>query len=305
MLPYLLIFILATGQPQSAERQLLYAEHLFDQQAYPSAILEYKRFLSYHPGADRSDFVRFRIAQSHYYQEERELARRMFKEFTDIYPNSPLYLHAQLMLGKTYFNTEDYSTAQAVFFQIVNADGDDRVAAQAQYLRSWCYIHEPNWLKAIAEFRKVQQFQSNSPLSQLSTQLADRTLANTPLPIKSPKLAQWLSTFLPGSGQIYAGKVGNGLISTVINAAFFYLLVDSIREERYVDSVGIYLIGSRFYWGNRLDAKKWAVEHNRRLEEDLIRQLKRQAEGIEQIPSLPEARNTSMIPRRRNTYGEY
>ncbi|MCZ6677916.1 MAG: tetratricopeptide repeat protein [Candidatus Poribacteria bacterium] len=288
MLPYLFISLLVIGQPQSAERQLLYAEDLFDQQAYPSAILEYKRFLFYHPGADLDDFVRYRLAQSYYYQDDRALARQMFREFTEIYPDSLLYRQAQLMLGKTYFDAEEYSTARSIFFQVINTAGDEWVTAQTQYLRSWCYLHGRDWLRAISEFRKVEQFQPDSPLSPISTQLANTTLANTPLPLKSPKQAQWMSTFLPGAGQIYAGKVRNGLISTAINAAFFYLLVDSIREERYVDAVGLYLVGARFYWGNRSNAKKWAIEHNRRLEADLIRQLKQQAENVEQMPSLPK-----------------
>jgi TM2 domain-containing membrane protein YozV len=107
-------------------------------------------------------------------------------------------------------------------------------------------------------------------------------LANTPLPLKSPRLAQWLSTFIPGTGQIYAGRVRNGLLSTAINATFFYLIADALRDERYVDSVGISLVGLRFYWGNRSNAKQWAIEHNNKLEAALIRQLKQQAVTVEQ-----------------------
>jgi len=295
MLSFLFISLLAIGQPQlrsvslrPAERQLLYAEQLFSQQAYESSSLEFKRFLFYHPDTDRADFARYRIAQSYYYQGKRAHAQKLFKDFMETYPNSPLYLHAQLMLGRARFDTEDYSAAQVIFFQVVNADGDKWVAAQAQYLRGWCHLYERNWLKAIAEFRKVRQFQPETPLSLTATQLADTTLASTPLPLKSPRQAQWMSTFLPGSGQLYAGNVRNGLISAVINAAFLYLLVDSIREERYVDAVGIGLVGWRFYWGGRYSAKQWTIEHNRRIEEDFIRQLKRQSEGIERMLSLPE-----------------
>ena len=111
-------------------------------------------------------------------------------------------------------------------------------------------------------------------LEQSAAKLADTTLANTPLPLKSPRLAQFMSTVFPGSGQIYAGKTRNGLISLGINAAFFYLLGDSVVDKRYVDATGIFLVGSRFYWGNRQNAKKWAMEHNRDLEMDLIERLK-------------------------------
>ncbi|MYE90841.1 tetratricopeptide repeat protein [Candidatus Poribacteria bacterium] len=276
MISYLLISFLTIVQPQSDMRQFLYAEHLFDQRAYRSAILEYKRLLFYHPDMARADLVRYRIGLSYYHQGNRNLARQKFEEVTQIFPNSPLNLQAQLMLGRTYFDAKNYSTARSTFFSVVSADGGGETAAQARYLRAWCYIHEQAWFKAIAEFRTIQRLQPNTPLSQVSTQLADITYANTPLPFKSPQLAQWMSTFLPGAGQIYAGKLESGLISGAVNAAVCYLLVDSILDERYVDAVGICLVGSRFYLRNRVNAGKRAIEHNQRLEADFIRQLKQQ-----------------------------
>ena len=290
MLSYFLISLLTIFQPQSEICQSLYADRLFDQGAYRAAILEYKRLLFYHPDTSKVDLVRYRIGLSYYRQGNQALARQKFEEITQNFPESPLYLHAQLMLGRTYFDTKNYSTARATFFHVAKAETGGETAAQAQYLRGWCYIHEQAWFKAISEFRSVQQLQPDTPLSQVSAQLADMTYANTPLPFKSPRLAQWMSTVLPGAGQIYVGKLKNGLISSAISTAVFYLLVDSIREERYVDAVGICLVGSRFYLGNRDDARKWTVEHNRRLEVDFIRQLRQQAQDIAPLtlqPKLP------------------
>ena len=284
MLSYLLISLLTVIQPpQPGGRQFLYAEHLFGQHTYRSAILEYKRLLFYHPSTPKADLAHYRIGLSHYHQGNQELAQQKFEEVTQNFPNSPLYLQAQLMLGRTHFDAKNYSTARAIFFQIANADAEGGTAARARYLRGWCYVHEQAWFKAIAEFRTVQQFQPDTPLSQGSTQLADIIYANAPLSFKSPRLAQWMSTFLPGAGQIYAGKLENGLISGAISAAVVYLVVDSIREERYVDAVGICLVGSRFYFGNRASAKKWTIEHNRKLEIDFIRRLRQQGPDI---PSL-------------------
>ena len=296
MLSYFCISLLILFQPQSEirpqseVRQLRYADHIFNQHAYRSAILEYKRLLFYHPDTRKADLAHYRIGLSHYHQGNQKLAQKKFEEVTHNFPNSSLYLHAQLMLGRTYFDAKNYSTARSTFFTIASADGSGEIAAQARYLRAWCYIHEQAWFKAITEFRTVQQLQPDSPLSQISAQLADMTYANTPLPLKSPRLAQWMSTFLPGSGQIYAGKLERGLISSAINVAVFYLLVDAIREERYVDTVGICLVGSRFYLSNRDDASRWTIEHNRRIEVDFIRQLKQQAQDSAPLafqPKLP------------------
>ena len=278
MIAYFLISLFAIVQPQSDLRQFLYAEHLFDQRAYGSAILEYKRLLFYHPDVPKADHASYRIGLSYYHQGNRELARQKFEEVTQKFPHSPLNLQARLMLGRTYFDERNYSTARSTFFPIVSADGGGETAAQARYLRGWCYIHERAWFKAITEFRTVQQLQPDTPLSQISDQLADVTYAHTPLPFKSPRLAAWMSTFFPGAGQIYAGKLESGLIAGAINAAVCYLLVDSILDERYVDAVGICLVGSRFYMDNRVNAREWTIEHNRRLEADFIRQLKQQVQ---------------------------
>ena len=288
MISYFLISLLTIVQPQPETRQFRYAERLFDQRAYRSAILEYKRLLFYHPDMPKADLARYRIGLSYYHQGNGKLAQQKFEEVMRNFPDSPLNLQAQLMLGKIYFDAASYSTARSTFFAVANTAGDEEIAAQARYLRGWCYIHEQAWFKAIAEFRTVQQLELDTPLSQVSARLADLTYANTPLPFKSPRLAGWMSTFLPGTGQIYAGKLEKGLISGAISAAIFYLLADSIREERYVDAVGICLVSSRFYLGNRINAREWTIEHNRRLEVDFIRQLKQQVRDI--TPSTLQSR---------------
>ncbi len=299
---FLLLFpIVVIGQQAWGGQEdslLRYADSLFNHGDYKSSILEYKRLLFYHPDTGVTDFVRYRIAQGYYYQEDSEKAQQMLGELTKIHPNSPLYFHAQLMLGKSYFDAEDYATARIIYSRIIHADANEQLSAQAQYLRGWCYVHEWNWLKGIAEFRKVRRFQPDTSLSVVSNQLADATLANIPLPLKSPERAQWLSTFLPGVGQIYAGQFRNGLISTVVNAAFLYLAADATRDERYVDAVGVSLVGLWFYWRNRSSAKTLAAEHNRELAIDLIRELKKKSVEIEPINiELPEV-GEALIQRR-------
>ena len=288
----LLLPIVVICQQAWAEQDdspLRYAEYLFNHEDYEPSLLEYKRFLFYHPDTDVDDFVRYRIAQGYYYQENSEKAQQMFAEFAKTHSDSPLYLHAQLMLGKFYFDAADYTSARIKFSKIIHVDTDEQLSAQAQYLQSWCYVHEWNWLKGIAEFRKVSRFQPGSSLSMVSNQLADTTLANTPLPLKSPERAQWLSTFFPGVGQIYAGQLRNGLISTAVNAVFVYLAADATRDERYVDAVGVSLVGMWHYWRNRSSAKALSVEHNRKLAIDLISELRKKSVEIKPINiELPE-----------------
>ena len=143
---------LSPGERQQTEKQLLYAEQLFDARIYNSSILEYKRFLFYQLHTELADFARYRIAQGHYYQGNRGYSQQLFREFMESFPDSPLYHRAQLILGKTHLDDQEYATARSIFFQILQANDDERLLVQAQYLRGWCYVHDRNWFKAIAEF---------------------------------------------------------------------------------------------------------------------------------------------------------
>lgn len=53
---------------------------------------------------------------------------------------------------------------------------------------------------------------------------------------KSPKTARWLSTFLPGAGQFYAGDIKNGLNSLLLNAALGYWFVATATSFTVVDA---------------------------------------------------------------------
>ena len=93
-------------------------------------------------------------------------------------------------------------------------------------------------------------------------------------------MAGWLSTVVPGSGQLYVGSVKEGVLAAALSGTFIYLAVDAIRERRYVDCTGIALVGWQFYWGNRINARQLASEYNKNYEQELIQTLKRQAKGV-------------------------
>jgi outer membrane protein assembly factor BamD (BamD/ComL family)/TM2 domain-containing membrane protein YozV len=277
----LTISIFSTNSP--SDSQLLYANALFDEGVFDAAILEFKRYIFYHPQSDVLDYALYRIGQSYYYSHQPHNAQKSLERLLNNYSQSPFRLYARLMLGKTFMDNEDFAEARNEFRLIIKSSLDKKLSAQAQYLQAWSYLSDRDWYSAVAEFRKVAQFQpftsfedrSEGPLSLKAERLADETLASIRLRRKSPTLARWISTFLPGSGQIYAGKITNGLISTAFNAVFIYLLVDSICDKRYVDSVGIYIIGGRFYWGNIYNATQSALEYNQRIEEKLLEKLRK------------------------------
>lgn len=261
-------------------QQYRYAEQLFESGDYQAARREYKRLLFYRPDTAFTDVANYRIAQSYYYQNEPDRAERLFHEFSAIHPNSPLRFQSQLMLGQLHFDAGEYSQARSSLFELLHANTAPEVVAAAHYLRSWCYIRTTDWHKAISELRQIDASQTGAIPGEKAEKLADMLLRETPLPSKSPQLAGWLSTVVPGSGQLYVGKVKEGIFAAALSGTFIYLAVDAIRDRRYMDCAGISLVGWQFYWGNRTDAQQLASEYNEHHEQAFIETLKRQAESV-------------------------
>ena len=279
----LLISITAFATSVLAETtnpQYRYAAQLFESGDYQAARLAYKRLLFYDPDTEFRDIADYRIAQTYYYQNDATRAEGLFREFPAIHPNSPLRFQSQLMLGQLHFDAAEYSQARSSLFELLHASTEPEVVAAAHYLRGWCYIHTTDWNKAISELRQVNTSQMGVFREKKASELADTLLEETPLPSKSPQVAGWLSTVVPGSGQLYVGKVKEGVLAAALSGTFIYLAVDAIRDRRYIDCAGISLVGWQFYWGNRTDAQQLASEYNKHHEQAFIETLKRQAESV-------------------------
>lgn len=270
-----LIVLAAGGTAEETIQQYRYAEQLYGSGDYQATRLEYKRLLFHRPDTEFRDIADYRIAQSYYYQNQPERAEHLFREFLTVHPNSPFRFRSQLMIGQLHFDAGEYSLARTTLFELLHSNADTEVVAAAHYLRGWCYVHTTDWDKAIAELRRVDTTQTEALHRKNARQLADILLEKTPLPHKSPQIAGWLSTIVPGGGQFYVGRVKEGVLAAALSGTFIYLVADAIRERRYVAGAGISLIGWQFYWGNRVDAQRFASEYNLQREHELIETLKK------------------------------
>ncbi len=273
-----LIVFAAGGTAEDTIQQYRYAEQLYEAGDYQVTRLEYKRLLFHRPDTEFRDIADYRIAQSYYYQNQIGRAEHLFREFLAAHPNSPFLFRSQLMIGQLHFDAGEYSLARTTLFELLHSNADTEVVAAAHYLRGWCYVYTTDWNKAIAELRRVDTAQNEAPHGKNAHQLADILLEKTPLLRKSPQIAGWLSTFVPGSGQFYVGRVKEGVLAAVLGGTFIYLVADAIRERRYVDCAGISLVGWQFYWGNRVNAQRFASEYNSQREHELIEILKNSSE---------------------------
>jgi tetratricopeptide (TPR) repeat protein len=90
----------------------------------------------------------------------------------------------------------------------------------------------------------------------------------------SPVAAQWMSTVLPGLGQVYARDVRNGCNALAISVATGYLLVQSVMsgyfQEALLTDVTLFW---RYYSGNRWRAVESAERFNKRWDLELRKKI--------------------------------
>jgi hypothetical protein len=91
---------------------------------------------------------------------------------------------------------------------------------------------------------------------------------------KSPTLAKWLSTFVPGSGQLYVGASLSALNAFGLNCLTGYFLWDELRKDNLRDSaLFASLVWFRYYQGNRTKAQALAEGANRNYQELTMRRI--------------------------------
>jgi TM2 domain-containing membrane protein YozV len=82
-------------------------------------------------------------------------------------------------------------------------------------------------------------------------------------PHRSPTLAAVLSSFVPGSGEAYAGRPGTGLLSFAVTAGSLVWAVVAAKSDDWVSaSVIVSTLFWRFYNGSRANAVAFADEYN-------------------------------------------
>jgi hypothetical protein len=82
-------------------------------------------------------------------------------------------------------------------------------------------------------------------------------------PSRSPTLAAVLSSFVPGSGEAYAGRTGTGLLAFAVTAGSLAWAVVAAKSDDWVStSVIVSTLFWRFYNGSRTNAVAFADDYN-------------------------------------------
>ena len=252
------IFLCATciinAQPSAA---LLRGDSLFRQGAYFEASVEYERVLFNNSAAQENQHAINQKIQC--LKQERQFTQAINFIRANLHENMPDSTSYRLYYEQTLctYLAGNFENALSVIEQIKLLHPSH--AADAQLL-----------LVQILSFNELQQWEKasgvyNALLSHYRhTDTVLSPYKNLPH-LKSKDRAQWLSTFIPGGGQFYAGKPLEALVTLAIQGAGIWFGIVSFQQHYYLGAwlAGAGLFGS-FHMGGVRRSEVLAEQYNRK-----------------------------------------
>lgn len=259
----LCLFLTGSLQALPTDPVLDFADTLFGAGDYDNAITEYKRYIFFNPTSDLASYAHYKIGLSLRSQLRWEEAIAALQHSIFTAPSDSIREEMEISKAVTMLASGDFSGTELKLLRLELNSDLPSIRNKAFYYRGVACLYAHKWEHARKAFRKY--FSEANPGMQstvaagIDSVLAEATHAR----FKSPKLAKVLSTFLPGSGQIYSGDINNGINALAINAGTGYLLVGSLIQGSYANAfLSYFFLFNRYYFGNRHKAEKAAELYN-------------------------------------------
>lgn len=155
-------------------------------------------------------------------------------------------------------------------------DGPD-LAPRALALRGLCATARGRWDDARRDLAAGARSTHDATLAARLSHMEQLAATGPDLPGRSPGFAMVASAVIPGSGQIYAGRIHDGLRHLIFNGILVYTFVKLLEDEHYPAAYGVAMVGVPFYVGNVRGAGWSARAYNRERRLELTARMFRDA----------------------------
>ncbi|RKU06556.1 hypothetical protein C6502_20160 [Candidatus Poribacteria bacterium] len=248
-------------QPENIRK---FADYLYAQGDYLRAAGEYQRYLFSQPTALEDDVLR-RIAESYRLGGQPNHAVQFLETLLQTQPNSNL---ARYELGATYFSIGQYDESVRFLKKSQDLFQGGEYRWKSQILIGMNTLMQKRWESAIQHFDQFDLSELPKTAGQRTSIYKRYAEDGRDLPSKSPLLAGFLSTALPGSGRVYVGRSNDALLTVFLLVVLGWAAYDGFSENGVSSRKGwtFGTVGGIFYLGNVYGSVVAAQTHNRRTE---------------------------------------
>jgi len=269
---FCLFFMMEISFAQSnLEKQLSYANELFDSTDYFDAITEYKRLIYFDVNKEYYWEANYKIGLSYksggFYDNAIQ-----FLKISEMNANtSDGILESKLQIVRCNILRRTTPSALQILDEIEIEYPTEEYQAEISYWRGWAFMLNDEWENAAVEFGKLD---AGHELQTLCTTVEESKF--------SAIFAKVISYLLPGSGYFYSGEYLPGILSLSWNILGGYFTVNAITENRIFDAFVIGELGwLRFYRGSIEGAEKSVAKKNLEIANSAYRFLQNKYEGTQ------------------------
>ncbi len=245
----LLFCLLPLSDAAAAAPDLTFADSLFREGDYLNAAHEYKRLLFSEADAPNRDFIAFRVAASYQNAGRLDAAIRAYTALIDMYPKSVLVARAKTNIAECRILSGASEQGIAALTQFLTEHKQSALAPRAHFTIGMLHADKGDWRQARNVWNELFATYPESPFADISDKFARYLQATDLFPHRSRTLAGLLSTVLPGSGQVYAGRTLDGLATFVSVALLTGASLYYVDNERLEVAVPVGILGL-FFYGN-------------------------------------------------------
>lgn len=246
------------------------ANSFFEKGNYEEAIIEYMRFIYFNPDTKLVSEAYYNIGMVNREQKKwSEAVEAIRKSISCAYDDS-IRDERRISIAIIMITAKEYNSAELELLRVFHFTDYSVIKKEAAFFLGVCRLYTFRWKESQEAF-----FLYNSgSMKNKSNEIDSLYALSSNLHYKSPRVAKWLSTFLPGSGQIYCNDWRNGINSLALNSLTFYFLINSLLEHRFQNTFITFLTPfERYYRGNRFHAERIAILYNENINKILAKNI--------------------------------
>jgi len=269
---YFLFFLICFCLPLYGKDAVLdLGDKFFDSRLYNEAITEYQRYIFFNDtGTDISySYYKIGLAYRDLYNPEKSLDA--FESSVATAFSDSIKDKRKIDIAVNYIAWGRYSEAKLVLLKLISFSKIPEIRRKASLFLGVAHLYCYEWESAKDALEVYFKEESNYKAAYIVDSLLSKA---GDIKYKSPGTAKWLSTFVPGTGQMYSGNAGDGINALVLNGANIYFIIYKLLQEEYGNAfIVYYFLFRRYYMGNIYNARKQAIEYNRDINEKTAGQI--------------------------------
>ncbi|MFC1713084.1 tol-pal system YbgF family protein [Candidatus Poribacteria bacterium] len=248
-------------EPVLADEALKLADRLLERGHYNEAITEYKRFIFFNPEDEQFSYALYRMGLAHRAGREWQEAIDALKASVRVTQNAKVADERRITLATTLIASGNYNLARLELLRVSEFGIAPSPRLRATYFGGIASLYMFDWDATEKAFGGFYSEYAGGRTAGRAGEI-NSVLHNARGSYKSAGLARFLSTILPGSGQMYAGDWRDALNSLALNSVTIGLLANAVYRKDYMDAALISSISMRYYMGNRYRAEVDVRKHN-------------------------------------------